>query len=104
MRLVFFLGDPENPAQLVLCHVFHTDLVQPCIKSIDKIRKCQEISRHRFNIAVGRFVSDISRWYSLNMRHQPTKTKDREKYAVYLDQKDLQRLREYQEQVGVPVS
>ena len=33
-----------------------------------------------------------------------SKTKDREKYAVWLDNAALARLREYQEQVGVPVS
>ena len=38
------------------------------------------------------------------MARPSTKTKDREKYAVYLDQKDLDRLRRYQEEVGVPVS
>jgi len=35
---------------------------------------------------------------------QSTKTKEREKYAVYIDRADLERLREYQERVGVPVS
>jgi len=32
------------------------------------------------------------------------KTKNREKYALWLDKADLARLREYQEWVGVPVS
>jgi uncharacterized protein YpmB len=32
------------------------------------------------------------------------KTKKREKYAVWIDNDDLDRLREYQEKVGVPVS
>jgi hypothetical protein len=33
------------------------------------------------------------------------KTKDaKEKYAVYLDSSDLEKLREYQERIGVPVS
>ena len=32
------------------------------------------------------------------------KTKDREKYAVWIDNGDLDRLREYQERIGVPVS
>jgi len=32
------------------------------------------------------------------------KTKNREKYAVWIDNDDLDRLREYQETVGVPVS
>jgi hypothetical protein len=32
------------------------------------------------------------------------KTKKREKYAVWIDNEDLDRLREYQERVGVPVS
>ena len=32
------------------------------------------------------------------------KTKRREKYAVWIDNNDLDRLREYQERVGVPVS
>jgi len=38
------------------------------------------------------------------MKRPSTKTKDREKYAVYLDSGDLKRLREYQEEIGVPVS
>jgi hypothetical protein len=38
------------------------------------------------------------------MKRASTKTKDREKYAVYLDRRDLDQLREYQESVGVPVS
>jgi predicted DNA-binding protein len=32
------------------------------------------------------------------------KTEDREKYALWLDHSVLKRLREYQEEVGVPVS
>ena len=32
------------------------------------------------------------------------KTKNREKYAVWVDNADLDRLREYQQTVGVPVS
>jgi len=32
------------------------------------------------------------------------KTKNREKYAVWIDNDDLDRLREYQQTVGVPVS
>jgi hypothetical protein len=32
------------------------------------------------------------------------KTRDREKYAVWIDNDDLDRLREYQQTVGVPVS
>ncbi len=32
------------------------------------------------------------------------KTKNREKYAVWIDNDDLDRLREYQRTVGVPVS
>jgi len=32
------------------------------------------------------------------------KTKDREKYALWLDNAALKALREYQERVGVPVS
>ena len=32
------------------------------------------------------------------------KTKNREKYAVWIDNDDLDRLREYQHTVGVPVS
>lgn len=32
------------------------------------------------------------------------KTKNREKYAVWVDNEDLDRLREYQEKIGVPVS
>jgi Ribbon-helix-helix domain len=32
------------------------------------------------------------------------KTEDRIRYALWLDQKELERLREYQREVGVPVS
>jgi hypothetical protein len=32
------------------------------------------------------------------------KTKNREKYAVWIDNDDLDRLRDYQQRVGVPVS
>ena len=32
------------------------------------------------------------------------KTKNREKYAVWIDNDDLDRLRKYQQTVGVPVS
>ena len=32
------------------------------------------------------------------------KTKHREKYAVWIDNDDLDRLREYQQTIGVPVS
>lgn len=32
------------------------------------------------------------------------KTKNREKYAVWIDNDDLDRLREYQQTLGVPVS
>ena len=32
------------------------------------------------------------------------KTKKREKYAVWIDNDDLDRLREYQKRIGVPVS
>jgi hypothetical protein len=32
------------------------------------------------------------------------KTKNREKYAVWIDNDDLDRLREYQQALGVPVS
>jgi hypothetical protein len=32
------------------------------------------------------------------------KTRKREKYAVWIDNEDLDRLREYQQTVGVPVS
>ena len=38
------------------------------------------------------------------MKRPSHKTKDREKYATYLDRKDLDFLREYQERIGVPVS
>jgi hypothetical protein len=34
----------------------------------------------------------------------PVKTKDREKYAVWIDREALAQLRQYQEHVGVPVS
>jgi hypothetical protein len=33
-----------------------------------------------------------------------TKTATREKYSLYLEQADLDRLREYEREVGVPVS
>jgi hypothetical protein len=38
------------------------------------------------------------------MASKSTQTDTREKYAVYLEQADLDRLREYQKEVGVPVS
>jgi hypothetical protein len=38
------------------------------------------------------------------MKKPRTKTADREKYAVYIDNADLQALRDYQERIGVPVS
>ena len=38
------------------------------------------------------------------MKQPPTKTTDREKYALWLDKGPLTRLRDYQEAVGVPVS
>jgi hypothetical protein len=39
------------------------------------------------------------------MKRSPAKGKqDKEKYAVYMDRGDLKLLREYQEEVGVPVS
>jgi hypothetical protein len=34
----------------------------------------------------------------------PVKTKGREKYAVWIDREPLAKLRQYQEDVGVPVS
>jgi hypothetical protein len=34
----------------------------------------------------------------------PVKTKDREKYAVWIDREPLAKLRQYQKDVGVPVS
>ena len=34
----------------------------------------------------------------------PVKTEDREKYAVWIDREPLAQLRQYQEDVGVPVS
>jgi hypothetical protein len=37
-------------------------------------------------------------------RSRTLKTEKREKYAVWIDNEDLDRLREYQERVGVPVS
>jgi post-segregation antitoxin (ccd killing protein) len=37
-------------------------------------------------------------------RKLKTKTATKEKYAIYLDQADLNRLRDYQVEVGVPVS
>jgi hypothetical protein len=48
------------------------------------------------------------RLYTLDIMKQTKsrflKTKRREKYAVWIDNNDLDRLREYQERVGVPVS
>jgi Ribbon-helix-helix domain len=38
------------------------------------------------------------------MASKSTQTDTREKYAVYLEQAELDRLREYQKEVGVPVS
>jgi hypothetical protein len=38
------------------------------------------------------------------MKRPSHKTKDREKYATYLDRNDLDFLRKYQERIGVPVS
>jgi hypothetical protein len=39
------------------------------------------------------------------MKRPPAKEKnDKEKYAVYMDRGDLKALRDYQEEVGVPVS
>ena len=37
-------------------------------------------------------------------RVSTVKTKDREKYAVWIDRETLAQLRQYQEDVGVPVS
>jgi hypothetical protein len=37
-------------------------------------------------------------------KHQPTKTENREKLAVWIDLPDLAKLRALQERVGVPVS
>ena len=49
---------------------------------------------------------DISR-YAESMKQNKSrllKTRNREKYAVWIDNDDLDRLREYQQTVGVPVS
>ena len=49
---------------------------------------------------------DISR-YAESMKQNKSrllKTRNREKYAVWIDNDDLDRLREYQQMVGVPVS
>ena len=50
----------------------------------------------------------MTRLYTLEVMKQNKsrflKTKNREKYAVWIDNGDLDRLREYQERVGVPVS
>ena len=49
---------------------------------------------------------DMSR-YAESMKPNKSrllKTKNREKYAVWIDNDDLDRLREYQQTVGVPVS
>jgi Ribbon-helix-helix domain len=45
--------------------------------------------------------------YTAFVKRKPVsrvKTKNREKYALWLDNDALARLRDYQEQVGVPVS
>ena len=49
---------------------------------------------------------DISR-YAESMKQNKSrllKTRNREKYAIWIDNADLERLREYQQAVGVPVS
>jgi len=50
----------------------------------------------------------MTRLYTLEVMKQNKsrflKTKNREKYAVWIDNGDLDRLREYQERIGVPVS
>jgi hypothetical protein len=38
------------------------------------------------------------------MYNLPMKPGEKEKFAVYLDREDLNKLREYQDRVGVPVS
>jgi len=50
----------------------------------------------------------MTRLYTLEVMKQRKsrflKTKKREKYAVWIDNDDLDRLRDYQQTVGVPVS
>jgi len=50
----------------------------------------------------------MTRLYTLEVMKQNKsrflKTKNPEKYAVWIDNGDLDRLREYQERIGVPVS
>jgi hypothetical protein len=38
------------------------------------------------------------------MKRHPPKEKQKEKYAVYIDSADLKVLRDYQAEIGVPVS
>jgi Ribbon-helix-helix domain len=48
---------------------------------------------------------ESSVWYDADMAKKTTnKTEEREKYALWLDNSVLARLREYQNVVGVPVS
>ena len=50
----------------------------------------------------------MARLYTLEVmkenKNRFLKTNKREKYAVWIDNHDLDRLREYQERIGVPVS
>jgi len=50
----------------------------------------------------------MTRLYTLEVMKQNKKrflkTNKREKYAVWIDNDDLDRLREYQKRIGVPVS
>jgi len=50
----------------------------------------------------------MARLYTLEVMKQNKKrflkTNKREKYAVWIDNDDLDRLREYQKRIGVPVS
>jgi hypothetical protein len=48
--------------------------------------------------------ASVYSWVMKQRKSRFLKTKKREKYAVWIDNDDLDRLREYQEKVGVPVS
>jgi len=48
--------------------------------------------------------TSVYAWFMKQGKSRFLKTKKREKYAVWIDNDDLDRLRDYQQRVGVPVS
>lgn len=48
--------------------------------------------------------TSVYAWVMKQRKSRFLKTKKREKYAVWIDNDDLDRLRNYQQRVGVPVS